>query len=461
MVRLDRRCSGVLAALLLVVNIGSVRAQDATPSAADPAAPPTVLELVASTLPAELRPTGEVSLLWSRVEWESGVRRVFPAGDGPEGINLSYVLAGTIEMHVAGEVRVGRATPGQPTGALEPVATGEPVTLNQGDLVVFPNQAERHTRNIGPDRARIIAIQIVAAESDVALPPIDEEVTEQSLGTIAAPEWAAVPPGELTVSLRRTLLPPGGELPMYRVTAGAPELLNVEAGLMEIGFDYDSDGTSDQWIAVDGFVPLNEMLAGVSERFIRASTSPSLFDTIEDPEDPSPDPEPLVFMTLTLTPTNLPPPPPSTATPEAAEPPGVTGEGADCAGADVWAGALRDQARALAAEHGAVLETDPAALESVPVESLQQAASDFRAAADDLEASTPPPVVTFNNQNLVNLLRSLADAADELALAVESGDVESIGAAAAPLAGLVGVYRGEIAATASLLTEVCPDLSLG
>lgn len=465
MVRSSLRAAGLVVALLLLVRGGAVRGQEATPGigAGDPAASATVVQLVASTLPGDLRPRGEATLRWTRVEWESGARLVNPEGTNPAGVNVSYVLAGTIELHVAGELLVGRAVAGEPTGALQPAASGAPVTLGQGDLVAFPNGAARHTRNIGSDRARIISVQIVTGTSDPFAPATgDGEVSEEILGTIAPEEWAAVPDGKLVLELRRTLLPPGAALPAYRVTPAAPELLAVEAGLMELGFDYDSDGAPDQWLAAESFMPPNELLAGVEERFIRASTSPPMFNLEDlDATDPdtAPEPDPLVFMSLAVAPVGGAAGAAATGTP-AAEPSSPVGDdGSGCGGADEWAATVRDRVRGLAATHGAVLSDDPDAVAALPADAIRRAANDVRAVADELAASTPPAAVAGSNDALVGVLRVLADAADDLAIAVESGDPATIADAAANLGGFVDFYRGEVAAAATSLAVACPDLT--
>ena len=190
------------------------------------------------------------------------------------GISVSYVLAGTIGLHVDGPLLLAHTPLGETTGPLEPVPDGEPVTLTAGDVVVFPTDVALHIRNAGQRTATLISVLIVTTDAPAGEPQAveDDAVRYQQLGLIDEDDWANVPAGPLTVSLQRTLLPQGATYGPYVVEPWAPELLSVETGLMEVGLDFDGDGMPDSWFAIQWNMTPGDMLAGERVRAIRAST---------------------------------------------------------------------------------------------------------------------------------------------------------------------------------------------
>ena len=450
MVRLGLRLAALV--LLLAASGGlPAAAQPATPGPAGTASPATVVHLVAGTLPAALRPSGTPTVAWIREEWEPGTRRFFAAAENLAGLNVAYLLAGSFELHVAGPVLLGRAAGGL-TGPLAAAPEGEPISLAPGDLVAFPNHAERHARNIGPDRARLLSIQFLDVGLGGAVPARgDDEIRRELLGTIVPEAWAAVPPGDLELDLRRTLVPAGAALPSYRVTPATPELLAVEAGLMEIGFDYDGDGIPEQWLAVDAFIPINEMLEGTEERFIRASTSPPLRIS-DEPPDPDRPPDPLVFLTLSFSASGG-----ASGTPAAGPTDPASGQASTaCTAANAWADLLRDRLRTINQESGTVLRADSTELVGLPTADIRQAAAALFELYETLEASGPPAIVAALNDNLAYVARLLATNLFGVVTAIEAGDPIATEDYADLAVEYAASYRAEIALTAEVLATECP-----
>ncbi len=61
-------------------------------------------------------------------------------------------------------------------------------------------------------------------------------------------------------------------MPPYTVPEDTAELLAIEAGVMEVGLDFDGDGAPESWTPLQRHQPVNELLGLIRE--LRAGTEP-------------------------------------------------------------------------------------------------------------------------------------------------------------------------------------------
>jgi hypothetical protein len=232
----------------------------------------TSVVLFAVDLPADWVPPGEATLTLSRWRWGQGARVFLPAGYYPAGINLSYVLTGSLVVHVDGPMLVGRSKPGDAPGPLEAVPNGDAVTLNQGDVFSFRTESTLHARNARQVESIVLTTLLLATGAAGDFP--DARTDSFSIDVLASLDeaaWAAVPRGSVNITVTRTLAQPGAELEPYEVSREAPELLVVESGLLELWTDTDFDRAPDAWEPVIPSTAFDDYVILTPSRVIRAS----------------------------------------------------------------------------------------------------------------------------------------------------------------------------------------------
>lgn len=218
-------------------SAASVVAQDATPSTAE-ATNVTEETLISWTISAHELPEGDVEAVFYRLTLPPAASLPLLAGpfcgcpgeNVKTGIGIEVVEAGTYVMRLDAPLTVVRA------GAEDEVAAGAEVTLGPGDVARFPDYAAPgEIRNAGTDPVSVVGLAILSQEATgTPVPDLPAEVTARELGSVFPYDWRKLPPGPVTVTLRRLSLPAGAEL-----APDAPvglEAIHVDEGWVSVAF---------------------------------------------------------------------------------------------------------------------------------------------------------------------------------------------------------------------------------
>ena len=118
----------------------------------------------------------------------------------------------------------------------EEVAAGTEVTLSPGDVARFPHySAPGEIRNAGTDVVSVLGLAILSQETTgTPVPALAAEVDARALSNAFPSDWRKLPPGPITVTLRRVALPPGAALAPYEPVG--LETIVVEEGQGSFAF---------------------------------------------------------------------------------------------------------------------------------------------------------------------------------------------------------------------------------
>ena len=142
------------------------------------------------------------------------------------GIGVELIEEGTYTVRLDAPFTVSRAG----TEREEEVAAGTEVTLGPGDVARFPDySAPAEIRNAGTDAVSVLGLAILSQETTgTPVPALAAEVDARALSNAFPSDWRKLPPGPVTVTLRRVVLPPGAALAPY-------EPVGLETILVEEG----------------------------------------------------------------------------------------------------------------------------------------------------------------------------------------------------------------------------------
>ncbi len=218
-------------------SLGPAAAQEGTPVAAG-ATGVTEQTLISWTISAEELPEGDVEAVFYRLTLPPAASLPLLAGpfcgcpgeNVKTGIGVEVVEAGTYLMRLDAPLTVIRA------GAEDEVAAGTEVTLGPGDVARFPDYAAPgEISNAGGDPVSVVGLAILSQEATgTPVPDLPAEVTARELSSVFPSEWRKLPPGPVTVTLRRLSLPAGAELaPSESVGL---ETIHVDEGMLSVAF---------------------------------------------------------------------------------------------------------------------------------------------------------------------------------------------------------------------------------
>jgi hypothetical protein len=148
------------------------------------------------------------------------------------GIGVELIEEGTYTVRLDAPFTITRAGMEQ----MEEVAAGTEVTLGPGDVARFPDYAAPgEIRNTGTDAVSVLGLAILSSEaSSTPVPDLPAEVDPRALSSAFSSDWRKLPPGPVTVTLRRVSLPPGAELTPYEPVG--LETIVVEEGNASFAF---------------------------------------------------------------------------------------------------------------------------------------------------------------------------------------------------------------------------------
>jgi hypothetical protein len=216
--------------------VPGVVAQEGTPLAAD--ATVTDETVFSWTVPADMLPPGDVEAVFYRLTLPAGTS--LPLLAGPfcgcpgetiaTGVGIEVVEDGTYALRLDASVTVIRA------GAEDEIAAGTEVTLGPGDVARFPDYAAPgEIRNGGTDAVSVLGLAILSQEATgTPVPDLPPEVVAEELTRAIPSDWRTLPPGPVTVTLRRLTLPAGAELAPYEPVG--LETMHVEDGEVSLAF---------------------------------------------------------------------------------------------------------------------------------------------------------------------------------------------------------------------------------
>jgi hypothetical protein len=275
---------GALLAVMLICAL-PVAAQDATP---DPAAGATTELLVDVTFPAEFVPAGPAIVGNVVLTLESGARVDCPSAAPADGVDLAFVLEGTLAVRSDGAIIAVRAG-----GERDAVVPGSEVTLGPGDTALtLDREVVRSIGNSGAGPAVVSTAFIVSSEAPATplpiVPPVSTVCGYPS--TFGPPDWerTGLAGGPVRAHLERLILPPGTSPPP--VEAPWPVLGYVVAGRGELAITR-ADGTPAPGR------PLRFRVGSAVAYIGWLSPVPGTTFTLSNPGD-----EPLVLLVLTLEP---------------------------------------------------------------------------------------------------------------------------------------------------------------
>lgn len=142
------------------------------------------------------------------------------------GIGVEMIEEGTYTVRLDAPFTVSRAGMEDE----EEVAAGTEVTLSASDVARFPDySAPGEIRNTGTDAVSVLGLAILSQEAtSTPVPDLPAEVAARALSNAFPSDWRKLPPGPVTVTLRRLVLPPGAALAPY-------EPVGLETILVEEG----------------------------------------------------------------------------------------------------------------------------------------------------------------------------------------------------------------------------------
>jgi hypothetical protein len=220
-----------------LVQPGSSGAQESTPSALNAAV--TEEPVYSWNIPAEMLPTGDVEGVFYRLTLPPEAS--MPLLLGPyctcsspmvePGIGVEMVEAGTYTIRLDAPFTVVR------DGVEEEFSVGTEATLGPGDVARFPDYAASgELRNAGSDAVSVLGLAMLSSGSDTGTPvsELPQGAVSTELAHVTPADWSNLPPGPLTVSLRRLSLSAGAVLAPYE-PAGLESIL-VEDGEISLAF---------------------------------------------------------------------------------------------------------------------------------------------------------------------------------------------------------------------------------
>jgi hypothetical protein len=276
-------CGALLATTLTWSS--PIAAREATPV---PAAGVTTERLVEGTFPAEFVPGGPAIVGNVVLTLEPGARVDCPSAAPADGVDLAFVLEGTLAVRSEGAVIAVRAG-----GEREAVVPGSEVELGPGDTALtLDREVARSIGNPGAGPAVVFTGYIVSTTAPATpLPIVPPESTVCGYpSTFGPPDWerTGLAGGPVRARLERLTQPPGTSLPP--VEAPWPVLGYVLAGRVELAITR-ADGTPAPGR------PLR-LRAGSSAAYLGwLSPVPGTTFTLSNTGD-----EPLVLLVLTLEP---------------------------------------------------------------------------------------------------------------------------------------------------------------
>ncbi len=228
------RCAFVVLLMLtLLVRVPvTSRAQEATPqptqtTSATPVSPDAeiITEVLATIrLPAAAIPPSPAIVdvwLWSL---RPGEEDTYASAAQPS-IAADVVLEGAYAVESEGRLQVQRAT------GLEEVPAGTVVTVRPGDAVIYvENQAAQIMRNPAAAAARVISIQVFAAD-----PASDEPESTVASSRMSSEDWerSGLVGQDVLVRVERLTVPPGASLPAVVPEVQTPQFFAVARGLTQ------------------------------------------------------------------------------------------------------------------------------------------------------------------------------------------------------------------------------------
>jgi hypothetical protein len=214
--------------------------------------------LVSATFAEEELPDGRVEAVFYRLTLDPGASLSYLAGPycrcGNQviapGVGVEVVESGSYTIRLDAPVRLTRAG----TNVVEEVPAETELTLNAGDAVALPNYAATgEIRNSGTESLVVIGVAIIAMDvpEGTPVPAQPEGVRTTQLTSTMSHEWEKMPPGGVSIELRRVILEPGEQLPPVD-TIGF-ETVHLEAGEMAMGII--PAGESEPLGAPSGYSP--------------------------------------------------------------------------------------------------------------------------------------------------------------------------------------------------------------
>jgi hypothetical protein len=185
-------------------------AQDATPVPGVEVTP-----LYAITFPAGSLPPGNLELSLRTATYGAGSSDS-SYGDGLEpGFGVVLVTAGSWAIRAEGPLVVLRG----PDGQAEEVPPGTEVTLQAGDVLVYPRfDVHRSRRAVGDEEARVLSVVVVGRAGRAtgsATPAVGDITVFQASGLLTGSERAVagLEGGPVTLTLKRVTIAPNTALP--------------------------------------------------------------------------------------------------------------------------------------------------------------------------------------------------------------------------------------------------------
>jgi mannose-6-phosphate isomerase-like protein (cupin superfamily) len=194
------------------VPSGSARATPVSPSAEIATEAMATIRLPASTIP----PSPAIVDVWLAT-LSAGQQLGFATGASPPSIVADVVLSGELMVLSKGRVQVQRAA------GLEEVGPNTVVTIHPGEAIIYiDNQAEQTFRNPGRSTLTAISFGIFSAA-----PP-----STFTVGSVSQEDWerSGLAGQDLTVTVERLTVPPGGGLPAFAPDVRAPRVFLVAEG---------------------------------------------------------------------------------------------------------------------------------------------------------------------------------------------------------------------------------------
>jgi hypothetical protein len=267
------------------VSVASVVAQEATPGTAG-ATGVTEETLISWTISADQLPEGDVEAVFYRLTLPPAASLPLLAGPfcgcpGEKvkaGVGVEVVEAGTYMLRLDAPLTVVRA------GAEDEVAAGTEVTLGPGDVARFPDYAAPgEISSAGGDPVSVVGLAILSQEATgTPVPDLPAEVTARELSSVFPSEWRKLPPGPVTVTLRRLSLPAGAELAPDE-PAGL-QTIHVDEGMLRVAF-----------IPAGETVPSQPLVFGPGSSTPFQSLMPGTRRVVRNDED-----EPATILVLTI-----------------------------------------------------------------------------------------------------------------------------------------------------------------
>ena len=192
--------------------------------------------LLSWTVATDVLPTGDVEPIFDRLTLPPGASLPLLAGpfyDCPgetvkSGIGVEVVEEGAYALRLDAPFTVVRA------GVVEEIIAGTEVSLGPDDVAYFPDYAAPgQIRTVGSDPVSVLGLAILSQEATGApVPDLPAQVVARELSSTFSSEWSKLPPGPVTVTLRRLSLLTGAD--MAPVEPVGLETMHVVEGMVGI-----------------------------------------------------------------------------------------------------------------------------------------------------------------------------------------------------------------------------------